>query len=650
MFPSIHGVVSQGGKGAGVVPGPPPGPGPVPGPDEDPTPNPLDPFAWTEALAPVAFWLADNVTAADGDPVGTVPDAGSLGLALTATSTARPTFSAAGGPNGRAKLGFNGTSNYLTGGTTASWKFLHDGTPWTAFIVYKTADAESNALHTLIDTNGISGANVGAAIYQDDRDSVPRDNRLITLVARAANNAPAYYAETRDDGMKGGEWQIAVVRVDKVFDHHHEGGVSIFRDGLWRQQLDSDTTNQNPGGTPSSANSTYALHVGRRASASSLFLKGDLAAIILFDAALDAEDTHRVLLELGAYYDLPVRYPLRAADLADASGYDAFGWADRHADKNLRAYASRTTTHGGGDGDIHRFVSADKGESWTDALLVDHGSGDGFRNMAGGVVQSTGTVLLFHAVYDGTDFTDMRVRRSVDHGVTFTDMGSLSSFATLARFTPYGPLVELPSGKLLQSFYEHNGAGRWKVFTLASEDDGATWGDRVTINDSLTSGVKGSETAIIYVSGASDATAKLLCVTRQPTDSSPSDTYLRQYSSGDGGTTWADEGNITVSGNNRNVSPWLKLVDGDAVLVYANRTTEQLMITRVDAATVLEDPSQWPTPEVAYVAVEGGLNGEDFGYPSILTLDGQDKNLAAVFYDGRGTNDTNLVIVPLPTD
>lgn len=313
--------------------------------------------------------------------------------------------------------------------------------------------------------------------------------------------------------------------------------------------------------------------------------------------------------------------------------YDAFGFWVPAANGDIVYIARRGTQHNPPEvaGKIHKWISDDNGASWDQSDIADSGTHDD-RNCAGGIA-STDTIMLFYSRYNvgGGAWTDIRYLRSTDNGSGFTDLGTID-VGTDTAFSPYGPTVELPSGKLMQSFYGDNGAGTYRVFVQFSEDDGQTWGDGVDIVSGAT---QYTEISIAYVDGASDNTSRLVGICRN------NGGQMAQFSSTDGGATWSNDGYLDfshiVSGFNNDVSPWVYNDGGWLHLVYADRVHMQLKHAIAELGNVVGNSNAWFWPGILH---ESSATDEiDFGYPSINEFGG---NLEIMFYDAVGAVDPDI--------
>lgn len=139
---------------------------------------------WTPNLLSelFAWYKADSLSLSDGDPIDTLADSDSGTYSLTASSGARPTYTA-NALNGLPVMTFSG-AQWLTSGTTNSWAFLNQSTGGTVVSVWKAGNvSDPNTLYGLYGTNGGTVSVDGCYCLFDDRASVPR-NELIAMASR----------------------------------------------------------------------------------------------------------------------------------------------------------------------------------------------------------------------------------------------------------------------------------------------------------------------------------------------------------------------------------------------------------------------------------------------------------------------------------
>jgi hypothetical protein len=204
-------------------------------------------------------------------------------------------------------------------------------------------------------------------------------------------------------------------------------------------------------------------------------------------------------------------------------------------------------------------------------------------------------------------------------------------------FLPYGPLVELPSGRLLQTFYGDSGGKTFKVWLSESVDDGLTWTYKADIYQG---NLQVNETSVAWISGSDDATSTLVAVSRNDGGSG-----LLQFVSRDGGNTWISQG-LIPGGAKADLSPWLyRLSDGTLVNAWHERNWFTFRIRMAPAEDVAGSPYAWGPMRVTYHASTRTIG--DSGYPALVSATGFDDDLVQVIYDKPPGGNANVLITPI---
>lgn len=177
-----------------------------------------------------------------GQPVGLVLDKSGRGNHATqSTALSRPTLQQ--DSTGRYYLSFDGTDDFLSvPGSAATMKFLHDGTGASIWIGFSVSGGA--VYHAIVNTSNLSTrANVGFNLSKDDRTV----GTLINVICNGSGKLPVNrYAVDAPSVAK---------RVASVF---NKTGEHITRKNGY--VIDSSSTEV---GSPSPANSTYNLTIGR---------------------------------------------------------------------------------------------------------------------------------------------------------------------------------------------------------------------------------------------------------------------------------------------------------------------------------------------------------------------------------------------------
>lgn len=359
--------------------------------------------------------------------------------------------------------------------------------------------------------------------------------------------------------------------------------------------------------------------------------------------------------------------------LDDTPYYDAFGFAYKIGDK-LFYIARRGIDHTDTLGHIRLWESIDFGKSWNSRLIYDSVWDD--RNLAGGVTTS-GDIIAFFMRRNSTfsnltnskslsnneyidvnylapeNVIDVRVLKSIDGGKNWI-LGEAINDSIGKLLSAYGPLVELPSGRIMQTFYStdttHSAIIEWRrVSVMFSDNNGDSWINPSTVYSSPTE--IPTEASAIFIDGDHDSTSRILLVTRTRDK-------LKQFISEDGGKNWIYSGEIpNTYGKGKEVSPWLLKIDEDnIVLCWADRKTFSIKTIVANANEVFMNVNKWEGSEVvynsnykAYPNLKGGL-----GYPSLINIDSVEiSDPLIIFYDSdtciqsSGYVDTDLKIINL---
>ncbi|HVL88739.1 MAG TPA: sialidase family protein [Actinomycetota bacterium] len=282
------------------------------------------------------------------------------------------------------------------------------------------------------------------------------------------------------------------------------------------------------------------------------------------------------------------------------------------------------------------YRGAERG--WTERPIYDSEWDD--RNAAGGVT-STGTIVAFFARYDSHTgiWHDMGFIRSTDDGQSWSDYKTVPVGAD-RWYSPYGKLVELPGGRLMQLLYGNDGYS-YRVRAIFSDDDGETWGNEVTIDRQ--SFERPTEADAILVDGTTNDNARLIVVSRtEPGPNPQAGGGLYQYVSANGGRTWKRMGFMNVGDTPSDISPWLtNLSDGRIALVWAARRTMTIEVSIADGARVFRNRNGWGKPYTLFtsrLANQRPRQAANFGYPAIGTVGQSDEDQVVIFFDANSSD------------
>lgn len=583
-----------------------------------------DPFDPATAPDLAARWTADSLALRDGDEVSMWPDSSLNGHDAMATASSRPTYRIVGGVP---VVRFDGIDDHLTAGSATDWRFLKDGSEWTVLVMFRSAAGAPGEKHVLLDTDGEDS---GFAVSYTDRPAV-NGSDAVRLSVAATTAAFDVDMRASNRSFPPGRWGI-ISAFFKASPDGTRGEAELFVNGYKKAAVDAWVR-------PDRSRGASRLNIGRHGLGNAFPTKGDIREIVIYRRALTLEEHHQALQHLATKVSPAVRLrtPFSQSWLSrNPNGYQGFGIAFRiPSTGTLVAIQRQGVSHEGGSlGEVRQWESNDRGVTWTSRVIYDSQYDD--RNIGGGLASKTGTILAFVARTDGVHAIDMRALRSVDNGGTFSDIGAPLPTNGNWTFNPYGPLVELPSGRLLQTFYGIRSTAN-KVWISESVDDGLTWTYKADIYNGP---IKINETSAVWISGSDDATSTLVAIARNDTG-----VGLLQFVSRDGGSTWANQG-VIPGGNQTDVSPWLyRLSDGTIVNAWHERSWFGFGIRIGRAEDVAASLSSWGPAHGTYRAVTQVAG--DSGYPALLSATGSDDDLAQVIYDRAPGGNANLLIVPI---
>ena len=576
------------------------------------------------SLELVARWTADSLALRDGDPVSLWPDSSQNGYDARSIGSSQPTYKVVGGVP---MVRFDGIDDFLTAGNAPDWRFLKDGSNWTVFVLFRSAGRVPGGEYVLLDTDE-DGEGV-AVSYADRADAQSNDAVRVSLGAAGETVANPLGLTGSNRSFPPGRWGI--ISADFKYAHDGWGEAGLYVNGYRKSSVETWLR-------PDRSRGETKLHIGH--SSRSLFpANGDVREILLYRRALTADEHYEVLRALAKEVAPAVRIrsqPSRTWLSPSPNQYQGFGIAFRiPTTGKLVAIQRQAPSHVSGSiGEIRQWESTDRGATWTNRSTYDSEFDD--RNVGGGLAPKTGSVLAFIARYDGTHFIDMRALRSVDNAETFTDVGVPLPTNDCWGFSPYGPIVELPSGRLLQTFYGGNSAVN-KIWVSESVDDGLTWTYKADI---YAGPLRINETSAIWISGANDETSTVMAISRNENGGG-----LLQFVSRDGGNTWTNQG-LIPGGNRTDVTPWLyKLSDGTLINAWHERSWFTFNIRMGQATDVAASPGNWGRVYGTYKAATQVYG--DSGYPALLSATGWDDDLIQVFYDKPPGGNSNLLIAPI---
>lgn len=318
--------------------------------------------------------------------------------------------------------------------------------------------------------------------------------------------------------------------------------------------------------------------------------------------------------------------------------FEGLGMIATKSDGTLFAVQRRGNSSIDPTGQLVLFEYRGPERGWIDRPIYDSEWDD--RNAAGGVT-ANGTIVVFFARYDSHTgrWLDMGYIRSTDEGHTFSKYQTVP--VGIDRwYSPYGSLVVLPSGRLMQLFYGNDGYS-YRVRAMFSDDDGVTWKDDVTIDRQ--SFERPTEAAGVFVSGTSDATSQLIVIARTEPGPNPNARGgLFQYTSSNGGKTWKRAGYLKVGDSPSDISPWLTNLNGGRIaLVWAARGTMTIEVSIADGKRAFANRTAWKKPYTLFtsrLADQRPRQAANFGYPAISSIGDGDDDQVVVFFDANSAD------------
>lgn len=371
----------------------------------------------------------------------------------------------------------------LKAAAAADWIFLHDGSAFTVFVVWKTTADEPDSLFILLDTGAISSADTGLCFFYDDRSAQTQYHKMRSWIADGG--AFEAQAETYHEGVRGGRWHVSCTHRAAASDLYVEN------DGHWGGDGSDSAT-----GTPDTGNPTSALAVGARYD-NSLNLVGDIAYILIYDSDLSLANRTKVSQFLGETFAQPEYLYFEAATmLVDATSEITYDYAScgglTIADNGdlVAAYAVGTAHALTNRRYVYVIISDDKGVTWGSPYEVwdktNDGGGTIFYEPQGLTTLSDGRLYMKCGKYVGATVDDgLSYFTSEDNGATWDATPTeIAGSGTGYDWGGGGPILEIANGNYLFPYrYWDTGdaALLWTVANRYSDDDGVSWAELADI-------------------------------------------------------------------------------------------------------------------------------------------------------------------------
>lgn len=195
----------------------------------------------------------------------------------------------AGGLNGKLVATFDGSTEYMTATSAASYfNFLHNGTNSTVWIVAKSGTvANPDTAYTVFGNGGASTTTRGATAFYDDRSSSTRNNQLRVNATKGTVGQSVISAGS-DDSLTPNAFHFLRVELDC------DDGTPANRclrviDGTAETRVNAEANGA------SASDASYVMNYGRTPVSGGLFyLDGDIAEIIILNRFATAGEITRI--------------------------------------------------------------------------------------------------------------------------------------------------------------------------------------------------------------------------------------------------------------------------------------------------------------------------------------------------------------------
>jgi hypothetical protein len=244
---------------------------------------------WTPARISTALWLdaadSDSITESSGAVSEWADKSGNNRDFAQATPALQPSLTAEG-LGGLDVITFN--EDYLTSGDSAStWNFLHTSKHGVFAVVQFGFVSDPNAMYSLLGNAGLASANIGFAIYLDDRATFPANNRLGHTIYRGVSGNFVVANLSSNDYFAANVFGLLDVIADPT------NGTAANRS---ETRLFDGTPVKNNGSTNALtiSDASYALQIGA-AGNNSFPAKMHLAELVIVNA--EVTETDRQLIQ-----------------------------------------------------------------------------------------------------------------------------------------------------------------------------------------------------------------------------------------------------------------------------------------------------------------------------------------------------------------
>ena len=323
----------------------------------------------------------------------------------------------------------------------------------------------------------------------------------------------------------------------------------------------------------------------------------------------------------------------------DTVTYDGFGFISQFPDGKLVIIYRQGASHVGvGDYGIGRMItSTDGGADWSAATTIKSEAGVDIRNLGGGVTPN-GRLVVFYVRYNPDTSTTLSEGYiySDDEGVTWSTYQTISVGSDTA-FSPYGGIIPIGNGKLMQPLYGDDGGVNYSSYVIFSSDNGKTWGTKTTVLASTTIFTEGS---YAYLGGG--AIVGLIRKHDVPVG-------FTQVKSVDNGLTWTNQGDVTFDtwSNSASSPAWLTSYKDDSgrrtvAAYYYNRRDNKLKV--ILGQDLLSGVGGWMNWTLTTLGTYTSMGS---GYPTAINPY-NDKYTIGWFFDEISDSDADITFFSYP--
>ncbi len=439
-------------------------------------------------------WDASLLAAAQGADVDTWEDqVGSIDFAATGFDAPIVALH----ENGNKVVHFQGTDDALDSAAAADGNFLHDGSDYSLFVVYRV-EAADEALQPILDTNGGSTTARGFSLAHDGASAA---HSLQVKIGNGTTNVVNH--DSQDYGSRPGAWHVAHVT--------HEGTLPSSEEAyqIWldnEHYVAVDAANAEDAG-----DAAGAITLGKLAGAAT-FGTLKIAEIIVYDRKLGRPGESKLVHDYLARKWNTSHVALVGGNglpntLNDATPHRGFPGLCQDSRGTWHCVYRRGTTHGSSRGVAVHCTSAD-GIRWSGERVIydiDDDDGRDFRSECGFIRLRQGAHagrLLLTSKWSADDSniqvtgvpSTLLVGYSDDHGGSWTWLdpldGKTAYLATIDYTASPNGLIELQSGafagRILFTYTQSEtgeGTGDQDLMLTYSDDGGLTWADPAVIVD-----------------------------------------------------------------------------------------------------------------------------------------------------------------------